>query len=87
MFQNGGWPELERNTRDAKEQASDHEERTALGALLRTLGEEKVELYGLWSGGYGLPPASREELSIEALLDSSFYLKERGFYTVHFQEP
>jgi hypothetical protein len=84
MFQNGGWPELEWSTRDAKQLASDSESRSALGALLGSLGEEMVELYGLWSGDFALPPASREELSIEALLDSSFCLKERGFYTVRF---
>lgn len=56
-----------------------------MGELLRGLGEERVELYGVWAGDYALVPACREELSIEALLDSSFYLKERGFYTIRFR--
>lgn len=83
MYQNGGWPELEWCVRDTEQIAEDDRSRATLGALLRCLDEEKVELYGVWAGDQALAPASREELSIEALLDSSFYLKERGFYTIH----
>lgn len=84
MFQNGGWPELDWDDRDAEEMASDIQSRAGLVALLRGLGEEKVELYGIWAGDCALAPASREELPIEALLDSRFSLKERGFYTIKF---
>jgi hypothetical protein len=85
-FQNDDWPELGWNNRDAEQLASDSMNRAALGELLRSLGEDRVELYGVWAGNYALEPACREELSIEALLNSSFYLKERGFYTIRFRD-
>jgi hypothetical protein len=53
-----------------------------LVALLRTTGEETVELYGIWAGDWVDEPQAREDVSIDRLLDSDFHFKEWGFYRV-----
>jgi hypothetical protein len=57
---------------------------TRLVALLRETGEPAVELYGVWDGDFDFttPPAIREEISVENLLERGFRFKEGGFYVV-----
>jgi hypothetical protein len=54
----------------------------ALVALLRTTGEETVELYGVWDGNFANTPRAREDVSLENLLVADFHFKEGGFYRV-----
>jgi hypothetical protein len=85
-YQNGGWPEIgyleHLKGEDVERIASDRRNREALVDLLRSSGEQVVELYGIWDGDFAQAPASRETLPIESILESNFLLKERGFYEV-----
>jgi hypothetical protein len=82
MFQGGDWPIAENTEMDEELSASDLFNRKALVELLRKIDEDTVELYGVWAGDYVKEPLSREEINLETILDSDFYLKERGFYEV-----
>ena len=85
MLQNGGWPEiayLEHLERDEQRVANDKRNREALVALLRESREKAVELYGIWDGEFVEAPKSQESIAAEAILDSAFLFKERGFYKV-----
>lgn len=85
IYQSGEWPWYE----DDKEDEFDHQRKEAekdnrerLVTLLRQINESSVELYGVWDGDFDTPPLIREEISVDAILDSGFRFKERGFYTV-----
>lgn len=84
MYQNGGWPEIEWSERDAETLESDRRNLGLLGALLKSLDEPCIELYGVWAGDEAEAPVSRESLSINDILKDSFIFKERGFYSVRF---
>ena len=91
MFQNGGWPEIGYDTDDEKDDldiARDvihHQNCAALVALLRTTGEDSVELYGVWDGDFAVVPKARESISVDSLLDPNFCFKEQGFYKVYLE--
>jgi hypothetical protein len=82
MYQNGGWPVCEDDEVDEEQAASDRFNKEALAALLRATGEEGVELYGIWAGHSIEEPIIYEEISLDNILGSNFYFKERGFYRV-----
>lgn len=82
LMQNGGWPFLKDPRRGAERDASDRHNMEALVALLRTTGEETVELYGVWDGNFANTPRAREDVSLENLLVADFHFKEGGFYRV-----
>jgi len=84
MFQNGGWPWFDDDEVDVEREASDRYNREGLVALLRQTGEATVELYGVWDGNF-TPPAIREEIYLDAILEHDFRFKEQGFYTVTVQ--
>jgi hypothetical protein len=42
----------------------------------------KVELYACWDGEFEDAPMSREDISLQELINKQFYLKEKGFYIV-----
>lgn len=85
MFQNGEWPWWDDGERDADLEKTDRYNRSGLVDLLRATGEQSVELYGVWDGAFDFstPPANREEIHVDAILDSAFRFKEQGFYVVH----
>jgi hypothetical protein len=56
--------------------------REALVELLRKTSEKAVELYGVWDGNFAEKPKARETILLERLLDSDFWFKEQGFYTI-----
>jgi len=91
MFQNGGWPEIEfyRDTeKDEVDIARDVTHRQnceALVALLRTVGDKVVELYGVWDGDFANVPQAQENIAVDRLLDPYFYFKEQGFYKVYLE--
>jgi len=84
MFQNGGWPWFDYDEPDPEQQANDRYNRQALVNVLRATGEQTVELYGVWDGDFDFktPPAVREEIVLDTILDPAFRFKERGFYVV-----
>lgn len=85
MFQNGGWPWVGDETEDEldrQRKATEQHNRKGLVTLLRQTGESSVELYGVWDGDFKKPPAARDEIPLEAILDPAFRFKEQGFYTV-----
>jgi hypothetical protein len=89
-LQNGRWPEIEYHGEDAEKneldnarEVSDRQNCKALVALLRTTGDEMVELYGVWDGDFAKAPQAQEDISINGLLDRNFRLKEQGFYKVY----
>ena len=43
----------------------------------------RVELYACWDGEFADKPMSTELISYKELVDKDFYLKEKGFYTLH----
>jgi hypothetical protein len=84
MFQNGEWPWFDDGEHDAEREASDRYNREALVSLLRATGEQTVELYGVWDGDFDFttPPAVREEIFLDTILERTFRFKEQGFYVV-----
>ena len=87
MFQNGDWPWFEdedEDELDRKRKATEQYNREGLVTLLRQPGESIVELYGVWDGDFDFrtPPAAREQIHLEAILDPAFRFKEQGFYVV-----
>jgi hypothetical protein len=85
MFQNGDWPWFEdedEDELDRQTKATEQHNREALVALLRQTGESTVELYGVWDGNFDFrtPPAAREEIRLQAILDPSFRFKEQVLY-------
>ena len=84
-FQGGGWPEIGyvNDLEPYPESApSNQYNRKRLVDVLRSTGEETVELYGVWAEDYARSPESRETIKLERILDSDFLFKERGFYKV-----
>lgn len=90
MFQSGGWPEIEYQGADETDEpdtarrTSDERNCEALVALLRTTGDEVIELYGVWDGDFAKVPQARESISVDTLLEPGFRFKEQGFYKVTF---
>ncbi len=87
-LQNGGWPEIgyvAEGTEIAARVVINRNNREALVDFLRKTGDGIVELYGVWDGDFFEAPRARESINVEAILDSNFLFKERGFYqvTVH----
>ena len=87
MFQNGEWPWFDDDEPEPEREASDRYNRERLVAVLRETREPTVELYGVWDGDFDFttPPAIREEISVETILERGFRLKEQGFYIVSFK--
>ena len=85
MLQNGEWPYFEGPEPDAERDASARHNMEVLVGILRAIGEETVELYGIWDGNASETPLVRENVSDEALLDARFHFKEGGFYRVSLQ--
>jgi hypothetical protein len=84
-FQNGEWPWFEDGNEDEldrERKATEQHNREGLVALLRHTEESSLELYGVWDGNFRTPPASHEQIRLEAILDPAFRFKEKGFYTV-----
>ena len=87
MFQNGDWPWFEdedEDELDRQRKAIEQRNREGLVTLLRQTGEPAVELYGIWDGNFDFttPPAAREQIHVESILDPTFRFKEQGFYVV-----
>jgi hypothetical protein len=90
-FQNGRWPEIE-YTEDAEKDEldiargkSDRQNCEALIALLRTTGDEMVELYGVWDGDFATEPKAQEAIYVDELLGVNVRFKEQGFYKVYLE--
>jgi hypothetical protein len=83
ILQGEEWPTyfLDREE-DPTKLASDRFNREALVSLLKKTDENRVELYGVWDGNFLEPPKARENITLERILDSDFWFKEQGFYTV-----
>jgi len=91
-LQNGGWPEIDYRNEDAEKdeldiarEFSDRQNCKALVSLLRTTGDEMVELYGVWDGDFAAEPKAQETISIDELLGVNFRFKEQGFYKVYLE--
>jgi hypothetical protein len=90
-LQNGKWPEIEyaedaeKDEFDIARDISDRQNCEALISLLRTTGDDVVELYGVWDGDFGTEPQAREEISVDGLLSANFRFKEQGFYKVYLE--
>ena len=87
MFQNGDWPWFEDEKEgelDRQTKATEQRNREGLVTLLRNTGESSIELYGVWDGNFDFrtPPAAREEIRLEEVLNPAFRFKEQAFYTV-----
>jgi hypothetical protein len=87
MFQNGGWPKPWDDIRDSEQVEVEQCNREALVRFLREVREPSAELYGVWDGDFDFSEAPKvtEVISLEQILDSDFYFKEQGFYTVHIE--
>ena len=83
-LQNGDWPWFEDGELDPEQVARDRFNRDRLVNVLRATGEDTVELYGVWDGDcdFTMPPAAREQIELETILDATFRFKECGFYVV-----
>ena len=85
-FQNGEWPWFAEFEVESQRESERYNQR-ALASLLRSSGEESVELYGVWDGDFATPPKAREESSLEALIAPDFRFKELGLYVVRLVMP
>jgi len=85
VFQNGDWPWFDDDEPNPEAEARDQRNREGLVTLMRSTGENKVELYGVWDGDFDFntPPAVREEIRLGAILSRDFRFKEQVFYVVH----
>lgn len=64
--------------------------RLRLVELLREIREPVVEAYGVWDGDFEDSPKARETVSLDEILNSAFYFKERAFYRIeidHVRDP
>ena len=90
-LQNGKWPELEYVSDAEKDELeiardiSDRKNCEALLALLRTTGDNMVELYGVWDGDFANAPQAQENISVNDLLGPNFRFKEQGFYKLYLE--
>lgn len=82
MLQGGGWPYLEDLSVAKEEAVSERLNCEKLVSLLESTGDSAVELYGIWEGDFAEPPEAHENITLEAILEPGFRLKERGFYRV-----
>jgi len=82
MYQNGGWPRLNDVEIDQEWEETKRFNREALVGLLRSTGEDVVELYGVWAGDFEEEPKHREDVSLDRILDSDFYFKEQGIVRI-----
>jgi len=84
MFQSGGWPGWDYGDVDPEQQKREDQSREGLVSQLRAVGEETIELYGIWDGDFDFntSPRMREEVSLESLLKREFRFKDMGFYVV-----
>jgi hypothetical protein len=82
MYQNGAWPKCEEEDMDEESAADLRSNRELLVDLMRTTGEPRIELFGVWAGDFAEEPAIREEICVDSILRSDFYFKQRGFYRV-----
>jgi hypothetical protein len=82
-----GWPCFDDEEPEPDQEASDRSNLEQLAALLRETGDRAVELYGVWDGNFDFttPPAIREDISVETILERGFQFKEQGFYLVIFK--
>jgi hypothetical protein len=87
MFQNGEWPWFDGDEPEPEREASDRYNRERLVALLPETREPAVELYGVREGDFDFttPPAIREEISGDTILERGLRFKEQGFYVVTFK--
>jgi hypothetical protein len=67
---------------DAQGDESERVNREGLVDVLRSSGEDSIELYGVWDGDVGEIPKARETILLNRILDPDFFFKEQGFYTV-----
>lgn len=79
-LQNGDWP-MFRLPGDEREE-SERVNREGLVEILRSSGEDMVEFYGVWDGGFSEDPKARETIPLSRILDPDFFFKEQGFYRV-----
>jgi hypothetical protein len=89
MFQNGEWPWWDDSEGDAEQEAREQQSRQELVTVLRSTGEQMIELYGVWDGNadFPLPPLKKEEIAGTDLLNRSFRFKQQGFYLVQTEGP
>lgn len=83
IYQNEGWPLAEDVEIDEEWETSKRHNREALVSLLRTSSEKVIELYGVWAGDFDEEPKIREVISLDTILEPTFYFKELGFYKVN----
>ncbi|MFH2046805.1 MAG: hypothetical protein ABIK92_16865 [Pseudomonadota bacterium] len=82
-LQNGQWPIFDDDDDDDPEwEATDTYNRDALVKLLRSTEESEIEIYGIWDGDFQESPKVMEEISLQQILDKSFFFKEQGFYKI-----
>jgi hypothetical protein len=84
MEQNGEWPYWQdpNEVRGPDDVAEELFNREGLVRLLRSTGEDVIELYVIWAGASGEPPHIREEIELSEILKSDFRFKEFGSYRV-----
>ena len=63
----------------------EQQNRTLLVNLLRTSGEDMIELYGVWNGDFAEGPLSQEKILVDRILDPDFLFKQGGFYEVRIE--
>jgi hypothetical protein len=62
--------------------ATENSNRSALVNLFKSTGDPFVEVYGVWDGDFLEGPRASEVITLDQILDSNFYFKERGFYRI-----
>lgn len=72
---------------DASQIETEQFNRTALIKLLQSVGDSRVEIYGLWDGKFQQAPKLIEDVDIATIQQSAFRFKEQVLYRVTLLQP
>jgi hypothetical protein len=83
-FDYGEWVDvaLAQQRADKDRLTTENSNRSALVNLFKSTDESIVEAYGVWDGDFLEGPRASEVVTLDQILDSNFYFKERGFYRI-----
>ncbi len=91
LFEAGEWPYFEPEDEEEDEEDRKRIETERLNckklvALLQSIGEAGIELYGVWDGNFAEVPKAEETISAATILASDFRFREQVLYRVRLHQ-